>query len=205
MRLRLCGAISVTPLFRHSRSSGSLALCTLLMPAAGAQAAVTWTYTPELRRLDADGNELPAGEADVERDGILRVGLYVTVSADGAAPADEAVLGFESFLGAIHFSSDEMGPADIAAIVRSLREGRGWERRMANTSYSPAGYTDLSNDPYSHAGLGMESDLGENLRLRIGYRLWRAKMHPEEGQWAINTDDYSYRRRGIELTAHWAF
>ena len=73
------------------------------------------------------------------------------------------------------------------------------------TFYSPAGYTDSSNDPYSHAGLGAESDLGENLRLRIGYRLWRAKMHPEEGQWAIHTDDYSYRRRGIEVTAHWAF
>ena len=117
---------------------GSLALCTLLMPAVGAQAAVTWTYTPELRRLDADGNELPAGEVDVERDGILRVGLYVTVSADGAAPTDEAALGFESFLGAIHFSSDEMGPADIAATVRSLRGGRGWERHMANTSFEPA-------------------------------------------------------------------
>ena len=73
------------------------------------------------------------------------------------------------------------------------------------TFFSPAGYTDSSNDPYSHAGLGMESDLGENLRLRIGYRMWRAKMHPEEGQWAINTDDYSYRRRGIELTVHGGF
>ncbi len=107
------------------------------MPAGGAQATVAWTYAPELRRLDVDGNELPAGEVDVERDGVLRIGLYVTVSADGAGSAGDA-LGFESFLGAIHFSSDEMAPADIAAIVRSLREGRGWERRLANTSFEPA-------------------------------------------------------------------
>ena len=71
--------------------------------------------------------------------------------------------------------------------------------------FAPAGYTDSSNDPYSHAGLGMESALGDNLRLRIGYRLWRTKMHPQEGQWAVDTDDYSYRRRGMEVTAHWAF
>ena len=56
----------------------SLALCMVLMPAVGAT-ATTWTYTPELRRLDADGNEMPAGEIEVERDGILRVGLYVGV------------------------------------------------------------------------------------------------------------------------------
>ena len=116
---------------------GLLALTLAMVPGVGSHAA-TWTYTPELRRLDSDGNELPTGHIDVERNGILRIGLYVTVSADGAAPTDEAVLGFESFLGAIHFSSDEMGPADIAAIVRSLREGRGWDRRMANTSFEPA-------------------------------------------------------------------
>ena len=122
---------------RRMLALGSLALFTMFMPAIAAQ-ATTWTYTPELRRLDADGNELPAGEIDLERDGILRVGLYVTVSAEGAVPSGEAVLGFESFLGAIHFSSGEMGAADIAAVVRSLREGRGWERRMANTSFEPA-------------------------------------------------------------------
>ena len=115
---------------------GLLALCVALMPAIAAPAA-TWTYTPELRRLDADGNELPAGQIDLERDGILRAGLYVTVSADGAVPSGEAVLGFESFLGAIHFSSDEMGAADIAAVVRSLREGRGWERRLATLPSNP--------------------------------------------------------------------
>ncbi len=116
---------------------GVLALCLAAIPAIAVQAA-TWTYTPELVRLDADGNELPAGEVDVERDGILRVGLYVTVMSDGAAPSGEAVLGFESLLGAIHFSSEEMAPADVAAVVDSLRAGQGWERRLANTTFEPA-------------------------------------------------------------------
>ena len=110
------------------------------MPAIGAQAA-TWTFTPELRRLDADGNEMPAGEVDVERDAMLRVGVYVNIAAEGVSSSIDsggAVLGFESFLGAIHFTSEEMGFAAIAAIVRSLREGRGWERRLANTSFEPA-------------------------------------------------------------------
>lgn len=67
---------------------GVLALCVAVIPAVAAQAA-TWTYTPELVRLDIDGNELPAGEVGAERDGVLRVGLYVTVSSDGAALADD--------------------------------------------------------------------------------------------------------------------
>ncbi len=86
-------------------SAGLLALCVAVIPVSAA-AAATWTYTPELRRLDADGNELPAGQSNVDRDGALRVGLYVNVASDGAASASDAILGFESFLGAIHFSSD---------------------------------------------------------------------------------------------------
>ena len=116
---------------------GFLALCAAVIQAPGAEAA-TWTFTPELRRLHADGNELPAGEVDVDRDEFLRVGLYVNVASDGTAPANDAVLGFESFIGAIHFTSEEMGLADIAPIVRTLREGHGWERGMANTSFEPA-------------------------------------------------------------------
>ncbi|MYJ97024.1 MAG: hypothetical protein F4053_16030, partial [Proteobacteria bacterium] len=97
--------------------------------------AATWTFTPELRRLDAEGNELPAVQMEVERDETLRVGLFVNVSSDGAQPGAEAVLGFESFIGAIHFYSDEMGLSDIAPVVKALRGGRGWERRLENTSF----------------------------------------------------------------------
>ncbi len=113
-----------------------LAVCVAITQIPGAEAA-TWTFTPELRRLDAQGNELPAGLMDFDRDEMLRVGLYVDVATDGTAPASDAVLGFESFVGAIHFFSEEMASADIAPIVRSLRGGQGWERRMANTSFEP--------------------------------------------------------------------
>ena len=115
---------------------GLLVVCVAVTSTAAT--AATWTFTPELRRLDADGNELPAGEMDIDRDEFLRVGLYVNVASDGTAPADDSVLGFESFIGAIHFSSEEMGLGDIAPVVRSLRSGQGWERRMTNTSFEPA-------------------------------------------------------------------
>ena len=90
-----------------------------------------------------------------------------------------------------------MQPFFYVGIGRSL-----WDY---DVNVPPYHYTDSSNDPYSHAGLGMESALGENLRLRIGYRRWRAKMHPEEGNWAVHPDDYSYRRSGTELAVHRAF
>ena len=118
-------------------TAGVLAVCVAVV-SVPATAAAIWTYTPELRRLDADGNELPAGQTGVDRDGLLRVGLYVNVASDGTEAAGNAVLGFESFRGAIHFFSDDMGLDDIAPIVRTLRGGRGWERRMANTSFEPA-------------------------------------------------------------------
>lgn len=118
-------------------TAGMVALCLAGFQIPCAQ-AVTWTFTPELRRLDAEGNELPAGRMDIDRDELLRVGLYVNVESDSTAPANDAVLGFESFIGAIHFSSGEMGLGDIAPVVRALRGGYGWERRTTNTSFEPA-------------------------------------------------------------------
>ena len=56
---------------------------------AGGIEAATWTFTPELRRLDAQGNELPAGPVDVARHEVLRVGLYIAVMADGAVTGRE--------------------------------------------------------------------------------------------------------------------
>ena len=50
----------------------------------------------------------------------------MNVASDGAAPGKDAILGFESFIGAIHFFSEELDPADIAPVVRALREGHGW-------------------------------------------------------------------------------
>ena len=113
-----------------------LALCLAMIPAGAAQAA-SWTFTPELRRLDAEGEELPAGPVDVARHQVLRVGLYIAVAADGTSPASAAHLGFESFSGAIHFTSGELNTTDIGPVVRSLRGGQGWQRHMDNASFDP--------------------------------------------------------------------
>ena len=118
-------------------AAGCLVFCLALIPAAGAHAA-TWTYTPELKRLDAEGNHLSAGAVDIDRHENLLVGIYIRVTSDGAAPTDDAHLGFESFSGAIHFDSDELDASDIGPVVRSLRGGQGWQRRMANASFDPA-------------------------------------------------------------------
>ena len=121
---------------KSSLAAGALAVCLAVIPAAGAQAAI-WTFTPELKRLDAEGNQLSAGSVDVARHESLLVGLYIRVTSDGAAPVEDAHLGFESFSGAIHFSSDELDATDIGPVVRSLRGGQGWQRRMANASFDP--------------------------------------------------------------------
>ncbi len=117
-------------------AAGCLTFCLAVIPAAGAHAA-TWTFTPELKRLDAEGNELSAGAVGVARHERLMVGVYVRVTTDGAASPDDAHLGFESFSGAIHFVSDELKASDIGPVVRSLRGGQGWQRRMANASFDP--------------------------------------------------------------------
>ncbi|MXW21177.1 MAG: hypothetical protein F4Z95_10270 [Gammaproteobacteria bacterium] len=122
--------------FKSLLAPGLLALCMTVIPVAGVHAA-SWTFTPELRRLDADGSELPSGPVDVARHQVLRVGLYVAVMADGDASAGSAHLGFESLSGAIHFSGETLDASDIGPVVRSLRGGHGWERRMSNASFDP--------------------------------------------------------------------
>ena len=62
---------------------------------------------------------------------------------------------------------------------------------------------DSSSDFYWHAGVGGEIMVGENLRVRIGYRYWLVEMHPEAGKWAVSPDRYSYRRRGVDVAVHW--
>ena len=119
---------------------GALALVLGVFPARAAQAAM-WTFTPELKRLDAQGKELSGGPVDVARHQSLQVGLYITVTTDGAYSADDTRLGFESFSGAIHFFSDDMEVAAIGAAVQSLRGGQGWERRMTDTSFQAAADT----------------------------------------------------------------
>ncbi len=116
---------------------GVLALVLGVFSARTAQAA-TWTFTPELKRLDAQGKALSGGPVEVARHQSLRVGLYITVTTDGALPGDDTRLGFESFSGAIHFFSDDMEVAAIGAVVQSLRGGQGWERRMTDTSFQAA-------------------------------------------------------------------
>ncbi len=101
---------------------------------------------PELKRLDAEDNELPEGLVEVERSETLHVGLYVQASTDGASPIDDSLLGFESLFGAIHFESDSLGTADIGAILRRLRDGEGWARRMTTSSFDP-GQDELLGPP----------------------------------------------------------
>ena len=107
-------------------------LCTIFLAwlatvlAAGVDAA-TWTFTPELKRLGADDAELPGGEVKVVREG-LRVGLYMNVSTDGVDPTDDSKLGFDSLIGAIHFSSDELGMEAIGPVLQQLEGGEGWMR-----------------------------------------------------------------------------
>ena len=117
-----------------SATSFLVAFFLAVIPAVGAHAA-TWTFVPELKRLDADGNEMPAGQADITRDQGLRIGLYMTVSTDGVSPIDDSNIGFESLSGAIHFISDELGLTDIGPVIKTLKDGEGWERRMMNTSF----------------------------------------------------------------------
>ncbi len=113
-----------------------VAICLAAVPRTDVH-ATTWTFTPELRRLDFEGNELPAGPVNVARHEVLRVGLYIAVAADGDGPAQSGHLGFESMSGAIHFSGETLDASDIGKVVRPLRGGQGWERRMANASFDP--------------------------------------------------------------------
>ena len=107
--------------------------------AAGVHAA-TWTFTPELKRHDPNDAELPGGEVKVVREG-LRVGLYMNVSTDGVDPTDDSKLGFDSLIGAIHFSSVELGIEGIGPMVEQLEGGEGW-RRSTGTDLSFAASQD---------------------------------------------------------------
>lgn len=107
--------------------------CLATVSAAGVHAA-TWTFTPELKRLNADGTELPEGTAKVVREG-LRVGLYLNVSTDGVNPADDSALGFDQLAGAIHFSSDELGMEAIGPVLQQLEGGEGWMRSTRNFEF----------------------------------------------------------------------
>ena len=79
-----------------------------------------------------------------------------------------------------------------------------WDYDIVDRRFPP-GYVDSSTDPYTHAGFGIETPMGDHLRLRVGYRVWRTDLHPEEGKWAIHPEDYFYRRKGIELAIGWEF
>ncbi|MDE0149716.1 MAG: hypothetical protein OXM58_15195 [Rhodospirillaceae bacterium] len=48
--------------------------------------------------------------------------------------------------------------------------------------------------------------MDENLRIRIGYRSWTARMKPTRAL-AITIDPkkYRYRRQALDVAVHWAF
>ncbi len=101
--------------------------------------AATWTFAPEIRRLDAAGAALPEGEAKVTRES-LRVGLYMNVTTDGVAPIDDSALGFEGLSGAIHFSSDDAAiAAAIGGMMEHLNNGDGWTTSgRTNFEFNPS-------------------------------------------------------------------
>ena len=61
-----------------------------------------------------------------------------------------------------------------------------------------------SSDFYWHLGFGAEAKVDENLRIRIGYRSWTARMKPTRA-WALDAKKYRYRRRALDVSVHWAF
>ena len=65
---------------------------------------------------------------------------------------------------------------------------------------------DSSSDFYWHLGFGAEARVDENLRIRIGYRSWTARMKPTRAL-AITIDPkkYRYRRQALDVAVHWAF
>ena len=106
---------------------GTIVLAWLMTVLSAGVHAATWTFTPELKRLDANGAELPEGVVKVVREG-MRVGLYMNVSTDGSSPIDDSALGFDSLVGAIHFSSDELGIESLGPMVQQFLGGEGWTR-----------------------------------------------------------------------------
>ena len=133
---RTLGGGSVFAIHKSSLALGCMAFCLAVLPAAGAHAA-TWTFTPELKRLDAEGNELSTGSVDIARHQSLMVGVYIRVTSDGAARWTTRTWVSSPSAGAIHFESEELNMTDIGPVVRSLRGGQGWQRRMANASFDP--------------------------------------------------------------------
>ena len=102
----------------------------------------TWTFTPELRRLNTTDAELSSGTVTVTAGSTdtIRVGLYLTVESDNTR-ADDA-LGFDLLLGAIHFSSNSNGlsETDIGPIIKALRDGTsGWTSKLESDT-TAAGY-----------------------------------------------------------------
>ena len=63
-------------------------------------------------------------------------------------------------------------------------------------------YKESSSDFYWHMGFGAEASVGENLKLRIGYRYWVARI--DAGSWGASPN-YRYRRRALDVSVHWAF
>ena len=102
----------------------------------------TWTFTPELKRLNTSDAELPSGTATVTAGSAdtIRVGLYLTIESDNTR--NDNALGFDMLLGAVHFSSGTNGlsETDIGPIVKALRGGTsGWISKLESDS-TAAGY-----------------------------------------------------------------
>ncbi len=94
-------------------------------------AAQTWTYTPELRRLDSDGNALPPGQVNVPRDQNIQFGLYFVIETDDPSnTTDPLTLGSANV--GVYISGTAFTTDRLAGIVGDQPDpgtiGIGWQR-----------------------------------------------------------------------------
>ena len=94
-------------------------------------AQTTWTYTPELRRLDSDGNALPPGQVNVPRDQNIQFGLYFVIETDDPSnTTDPLTLGSANV--GVYISGAEFTTDRLAGILGDQSDpgtiGIGWQR-----------------------------------------------------------------------------
>ena len=92
-------------------------------------------------------------------------------------------------------------PYAYAGVGRSF-----WDYEVSGrSSEGPYRTSDSGHDFYWHVGAGVQVPITSRLIGRAGYRYWRASMSPRPGRWAVNPDDYYYKRQGLEIGVHWRF
>ena len=156
----------------------SLVLLALLATVSTANAQ-TWTIEPVLKRLDANDNVLPSGQADVMRTDSLRIGVYFKLTK--AASSTVAVEFHGISTANVHFTG--LTTAQVSTVVaslpnRTLAAGaspaaetapgfyRRWENtRVFTTALNRAIYRPFDSDQRWQLGFNdVDLNLEENAR-----------------------------------------